>query len=416
MKKLVVAALMVLSTSAAFAGPSESLKAILKAENYAEAQQLVNSNLAQLTDNAEKAAAYNKLVDLAFGQVDKIRNVMMENSAAQQMGKEAKPVDEEGLYTSLSEAFDAAQECYKYDNLPNAKGKIKAKFSDANAQRLYALRGYLINGGGFYQGKDNAKAFKLLSQYCESADYPMFAKVKNAEDPDLTNAAFFASYMALQNKDYANAEKYSELSLKDPEHGKDALSIKLEAMKHQLNNHEDSVAYTGKVKALFEKDPDNQVLFATLIDSYNALGQSDEARKLVDDRLAAAPNNFVALLVKGQFLEREKKYEEAADFLKKALANAPEQSKLYATATIGDCYFFHAQERLNAFKGALSPAAKKAFEPVYNQAISYYEAAKKLDVDQSQKSLYAPRLYNAYYFLYGEADARTQEAKSYAGY
>lgn len=416
MKKLVVAALMVLSTSAAFAGPSESLKAILKAENYAEAQQLVNSNLAQLTDNAEKAAAYNKLVDLAFGQVDKIRNVMMENSAAQQMGKEAKPVDEEGLYTSLSEAFVAAQECYKYDNLPNAKGKIKAKFSDANAQRLYALRGYLINGGGFYQGKDNAKAFKLLSQYCESADYPMFAKVKNAEDPDLTNAAFFASYMALQNKDYANAEKYSELSLKDPEHGKDALSIKLEAMKHQLNNHEDSVAYTGKVKALFEKDPDNQVLFATLIDSYNALGQSDEARKLVDDRLAAAPNNFVALLVKGQFLEREKKYEEAADFLKKALANAPEQSKLYATATIGDCYFFHAQERLNAFKGALSPAAKKAFEPVYNQAISYYEAAKKLDVDQSQKSLYAPRLYNAYYFLYGEADARTQEAKSYAGY
>ena len=40
MKKLVVAALMVLSTSAAFAGPSESLKAILKAENYAEEQGL----------------------------------------------------------------------------------------------------------------------------------------------------------------------------------------------------------------------------------------------------------------------------------------------------------------------------------------------------------------------------------------
>ena len=39
MKKLVVAALMVLSTSAAFAGPSESLKAILKAENYAEASR-----------------------------------------------------------------------------------------------------------------------------------------------------------------------------------------------------------------------------------------------------------------------------------------------------------------------------------------------------------------------------------------
>ena len=55
MKKLMFAALMLLSTSAAFAGDSEPLKAILKAQSYAEAAELIKANLGQLTDNAEKA-------------------------------------------------------------------------------------------------------------------------------------------------------------------------------------------------------------------------------------------------------------------------------------------------------------------------------------------------------------------------
>ena len=43
MKKLMIAAMMLLTTSAAFAGDSEALKAILKAKTYAEAQELVKA-------------------------------------------------------------------------------------------------------------------------------------------------------------------------------------------------------------------------------------------------------------------------------------------------------------------------------------------------------------------------------------
>ena len=64
MKKLLFAALMLLSTSAVFAGDSEPLKAILKAQTYAEALDLLKANLAQITDNAEKARAYDKLYEL----------------------------------------------------------------------------------------------------------------------------------------------------------------------------------------------------------------------------------------------------------------------------------------------------------------------------------------------------------------
>src|SRR3712207_7280268 len=66
MKKLMIAAVMLLSTSFAFAGDSEPLKAILKSKTYEEAQNLVKSSLNQLANSEEKAKAYNKLVDLAI--------------------------------------------------------------------------------------------------------------------------------------------------------------------------------------------------------------------------------------------------------------------------------------------------------------------------------------------------------------
>ena len=57
MKKIMIAALMILSTSAAFAGDSDVLKTILKAKTYAEAEQLVKSSLGQLANDGEKAKA-----------------------------------------------------------------------------------------------------------------------------------------------------------------------------------------------------------------------------------------------------------------------------------------------------------------------------------------------------------------------
>lgn len=405
MKKLLMAALMFLATSAAFAGSSDALKAILKASSYTEAEQLINSSLDQMTDNAEKAQAYNHVVELALNKF---------NTESQKKEK----ADEKGMYDALAEAFKAANECYKYDQLPNAKGKVKPKYSDALGVKLYSLRPMLINAGGFYQSSDTKKAFELLSTYVTSNDDPVFEKIKTdaSKDPNYLNAAYFAGYMALMNQDYANAEKFAGMAVTDSVNGTQALNIQLQAMKMQMKTKEDSTAFIGKCKALYEKFPDNQIIFANLVDTYSQMNMNSEAEALVDSRLAKSPNDFVALMVKGQFLEQQNKFEEAADALKKSLENAPEQSKLVINATIGDCYLYHAQTRLDKIKGVLSKAAKDQFIPVYNNAIKYYEAAKALDTDGSQKSRYAARLYSCLYFVYGEADPKTQEAKTYAGY
>ncbi len=414
MKKLFIAAMMVLSTSAAFAADSDALKAILKAKTYDEAKALIGTST--LANDAEKAEAYNKLVDLAYDAFENERNNMLENETAKTMGQQpSKTVDEAKMYTSLAQAIEAAQESYKYDQMPNEKGKVKPRYAKKNAERLYPARPFLINGGGFFQNKDDAKAYQLLAAYCETAEAPLFASVKK-EDKDLPNAAFFASYMALNKKDYAAAEKYAGYAIGDAERGVDAQKIQLAAMQGQLKSHEDSVAYVQKLEGMIAKDPNNETIFSTLTGLYSMMGQGAKADKMIDDRLAANPNDYAALIQKGSIESQRKNYDAATAALEKALPMAKDDdTRITINAAIGECYFFKAQERVNNFKGVLSPAAREQFNVVYNKAISYLEAAKKLDVMKEQKRSWAYPLYGSYYFVKGAEAPETQSAAADAG-
>ena len=417
MKKLFVAALMVLSTSAAFAGDSDALKNILKVKSYAEAESIISSTVNSLASDAEKAAAYNHLAQLAWEQFFKQQSALQENQIAEQMGQKAKnTIDDDVMYTSLSQAIEAANQSYGFDIKPNEKGKVKPRFAKDNAAKMYNVRAFLINGGGFFQGKDDAKAFKMLSQYIESAEYPLFADVKKAEDANLSNAAFYASYMALTNKDYAAAEKYAALALGDAERGSDAQKIQLAAMQAQLQNHEDSLGYVKKLEVLLEKNPNDDVVMSTLCALYSNLGQGDKADKMLNDKLAADPNNYNALMIKGQIESQKKNYDVAAESLEKALAQAKDDDiKCVLNAAIGECYFYKAQERVNNYKGVLSPAAREQFNVVYDKAIKYLEEAKKLDVMKEHKRSWAYPLYGSYYFVKGPEAPETQSAAADAG-
>ena len=80
-------AMMLVASATSFAGDSDALKAVTKSKNYAEAAQLLKQNIDQMTDAAEKAKAYNHLVDLAMKKVTKETGIILENQVGQQMGR-----------------------------------------------------------------------------------------------------------------------------------------------------------------------------------------------------------------------------------------------------------------------------------------------------------------------------------------
>ena len=312
-------AVMFVASATAFAGDSDVLKAILKAKTYAEAEQLVKSTLDQLASPAEKAKAYNKLVDLAMADFDAQNAIVTENQVNKQMGKEEKPVDMNVMNTAAYNALCAAMECDKYDQQPNEKGKVKPAFAEKNAQRMWTSpRFALVNAGqDALTAGDNANARKYWQIFVLSDAEPMFANSDRTQQKDFFGqVARFAAIFAYQDKDIDMANKLADIAMKDPQEYENALNLKLEILGDGLKTKEDSLNYCNKLKDIYAEHKTDGVM-EKLYNTLFGLGEKDAAFMVLDDALAENPNNFVALADKGLGILNEKP-EEAATYLKKA--------------------------------------------------------------------------------------------------
>ena len=294
MKKFFIMAMLAVAATSTYA---QDIKSVLKAKDYAEAQSQLNSCLSSLS-NEEKAKAYNKLVELSMQKVNKENSTIVENQALQQMGQQAKPVDMQGFYTSLTNALNAAQECDKYDQMPNAKGKVSPKFHKKNQATLWTLRPQLINAGqDCLQKDDNKGALAYYAAYVESGNSSLFADMDKTKSPDtyLGEVARVASVIAFQEKDMETANKYCDVALKDTASYKDALNLKMAMMQQQMKTKEDSVKCLKTFEELYANDKNNESIFTNLATLYGNLGMKAEQDKCIQERLAADPKCFVEI-------------------------------------------------------------------------------------------------------------------------
>ena len=393
MKKFFIMAMLAVAATSTYA---QDIKSVLKAKDYAEAQSQLNSCLSSLS-NEDKAKAYNKLVELSMQKVNKENSTIVENQALQQMGQQAKPVDMQGFYTSLTNALNAAQECDKYDQMPNAKGKVAPKFHKKNQATLWTFRTQLINAGqDCLQKDDNKGALAYYAAYVESGNSSLFADMDKTKAPDtyLGEVARVASVIAFQEKDMETANKYCDVALKDTASYKDALNLKMAMMQQQMKTKEDSVKCLKTFEELYANDKNNESIFTNLATLYGNLGMKAEQDKCIQERLAADPKCFVAWAVKGQAEMNASKWDEAIADFKKAIEIKP--SALVLT-WMGYCNNNKAAnlQDVNQQKVLLAETEK------------YLEKAKELDPEQKEAN-WKYLLYNTYYVLYGADDARTK--------
>lgn len=420
MKKMMIAALMLLGTSTAFAGDSDQLKAILGMKSYEQAEQKLKENLASLPNAEEKAKAYNHLVTLAMAQYDAQSTIQLENQTAKQMGgKGDKPVDLNKLYDGAYKALLNAVECNKYDQMPNAKGKVKPRYA-GNAQNIWNARVQLVNAGqDASQAQKNDDVLKFWGLFVATDEDPLFngidPKNRESEKAYFGQVARFAGIYAFQAKDYAAASKYAQIAMKDPKEYKEALNLALSCEQVQLKTKEDSVKFAEHVKGFYEKDPKSDILFGTLVSTYNQMGMTTELNALLDAKEKEDPNNFYVYAVRGQNAMLAQDLDKAIEAYRKAVEIQPENAQIIAY--LGACLFDKAQkaeERAAGKTGRLPQAARAQIEPVFKEAEQFLEKAKQLDPDQA-KSSWRYALYRVYYRLYGAQDARTVEAQKEAG-
>ena len=398
MKKLIVAAMMVLGATSAFAGDSDALKAVMKAKTYAEAETLLKQNLGQLANDAEKAKAYNKLVDLSMKAYNDQQSIMQTN----QIMKKNDPIDENAMNEGAYNALMNAIECYKYDQLPNAKGKVAPKFG-SNAARVWAARVQLVNAGQTAAQNNKAdEVLKYWGAFLDTDSEPLFASVdakqKDGEKEYIGQVALFAARYAYQAKDAARCEKYCDIAMKSEKEAKDALNLKLYVMKDGLKTHADSLAYVDKLKGLYAQDENNDVILDGLNSMYSSMKMEKEQEALLNAAIAKNPSNFVALANLGMMFIQKNDADNAIKNLKLALAAKPDN--VTVLTYLGACY--------NSKAGALQdPNGRKV---VYKEAIKVLDKAKELDPEKAQANWGYTR-YQAYYGYYGPTAAETKKAE-----
>ncbi len=398
MKKLIVAAMMVLGATSAFAGDSDALKAVMKAKTYAEAEALLKQNLGQLANDAEKAKAYNKLVDLGMKAYNDQQSIMQTN----QIMKKNDPIDENAMNEGAYNALMSAIECYKYDQLPNAKGKVAPKFG-GNAARVWSARVQLVNAGQTAAQNNKAdEVLKYWGAFLDTDSEPLFASIdakqKDGEKEYIGQVALFAARYAYQAKDAARCEKYCDIAMKSEKEAKDALNLKLYVMKDGLKTHADSLAYVDKLKGLYAQDENNEVILDGLNSMYSSMKMEKEQEALLNAAIAKNPSNFVALANLGMMYIQKNDADNAIKNLKLALAAKPDN--VTVLTYLGACY--------NSKAGALQdPNGRKV---VYKEAIKVLDKAKELDPEKAQANWGYTR-YQAYYGYYGPTAAETKKAE-----
>ena len=405
MKKVMFMAMMMVASATSFAGDSDGLKAILKAKTYDEANQLLQQNVGSLADAAEKAKAYNHVLEIVMKKVDAETKIITENQLAVQMGGGAdkqKPYDTLGLANAICQSLELASECNKYDQQPNAKGKIAPKFAEKNALRVWSNRVHLVNIGQEEAKKGNdANVLKFWGTFVDSRNEPLFAAMdKNPESAYVGQVALFAGRYAFQAKDMERANRYFDEAMKDPEQKKEALGFKIYAMKSVLKTRQDSIDFANKLKPLLDENPDNDAIIDGLYSVYDGLKMKAEQKSLLEGILAKNPNNFVALADLGIMHIGENDYTAAIPFLRKAIAVKDDNASVL--------YYLATSLCIMAQDDKTTAADKKNY---YKEAVELYDKCKQVDPDMMQIK-WGYNRFNAYYNYYGPEAPETKQAEA----
>lgn len=401
---MMIAAMLVLGASAAFAGDSDALKAITKEKDYAKAVELVKSSLGQLASSGEKAKAYEHLTRLALQKFDKENAIQAANMQAQITKQKVEPYDTLGFYQAAYDATQNALECFKYDAEPNEKGKVKPRFTEALTPLIANARMQLVTAGNYYaQLNDQDNVLKYWGSFLDSDNLPYFQSTKEQEKQFLGQVAYYTAQYANQAKKYDLAEKYADIATQDTAVAKQAQAFKLAMAQRNLKTKADSVAYVQKLAAMYEKEPDNEMIFGQLSNFYSLMGMTKEFDALVDAKIAKNPNDFTAWALKGQALMNRNStatnpdWKGCVEAFKKAVSIDQTNPVVYTYLGFS----------MNAMASVINGDRAQQLA-LYKESMGYLDKAKELDPNR-EKANWAYPLYQCYYSVYGANDPKTKE-------
>lgn len=326
-----------------------------------------------------------------------------------------KGSDEAAMYTGLYNMYAPYVKADELGQLPDSKGKIKNKVRDDIQKNLRSAHGYYINGGIYYNDKqDFKKAADFFEIYWEMPNLEMFkdSKLPLVNPLDTANTyhviKYYASISAVQAQDHDRAirllNKIIDEGYAPNSAYKESDPYELLAAEYKTKN--DSVSFSNVLAKGAQLFPDNVFFTSNLINEYIKGGRIQDALTYLDQAIANDPNNTCDLMtVKASLYAEQKDYTNAEPTYLAAL-NADENCEK-ALEGVGVLYVLQAQD-LKELAGQTTNRKEQAeldekTSALYLKALPYLEKYTDLlrtrNADKADIRLALTKLQNVYYNL-----------------
>ena len=392
MKKIIFTALVAAFATTSFA---QDIVKQMKGQSYSDAVSTLNSALSGLSAE-QKAKGYNQLVEIGYPDASKAYEAI--TLASMQKNKV-----EFSTYTAIVNALNDAVKCDEFDNQPNDKGKVAPKFRKKNADRLANFRSVLINAAN--ETTDPDQKLSLANAYINSSESPLFAEILKNGDQYIGYAQFFAAAAYYNKENWNKAAEYAEKALKFDDVKENAEQYLVSALTKNLKTKADTLAYLKKLN-----DINADKYMAQIASLYNQIGEKELSSKILNDAIAANPNNKMAYAIKGENAMNAKDWDEAIKNFKKTVEIDPEFVAVWFN--LGVCASskgFDLNEQLSE-NGRLTPENDAKVKDALKEAMGYYEKVRSLDPNREKVSNWPYQLRMIYNAL-GETDKANEITK-----
>ena len=395
MKKILMMAMMAAAATTAFAQEAlvKEAKKLYSSGNLAEAAQKLTPALTS-AETADKAAAWNLMNDIQYKiYSDEYQKILLN-----------QPADTLKAVKAFLDGFNAANECDKYAQQPNEKGKVKNPYRKGNANRYMNERHLMYNiAVSFYQHQNMKSAIKAWESYIATGEssLPLYEESKMAPDTLIYDAAYNSAYLSYLEKDYDTALKLAEKAKSLNADKEEACTdLILYAMKDKCTNHADSLVYLARVKEAHKANPKRDLYFNMLQEYYVRANDSESLIAWTKEEIQIDPNNKMAWALLGEAEMNSENWDAAIEHFKKAAELDP--TWVPVIFNTGICYNSKAivmNDQLTDKKTMrISNENAEKVKDVLREAQKYLEKTKELDPKFEQARWPYP-LYRIYYTL-----------------
>jgi len=336
MKKFVFTGLLCFLVSLSFGQKKvvNSVKNELKntPPNFTEARNLIKGALTD-PETANDAETWYVAGQIEDKQFDSERNKEI-------LGQ--KP-NEDVMFSALEGVLPYYLKAVALDQIPDAKGKIKPRFTKDIRASVRANRSYYINAGlHSYENKNYQQAYEDFKMYGDIPAMDLFKGEKwDIAKGDTTelqiryyaglaaslipdHQAAIALYDEIKNTGYVDNTIFTESDV-------------YQRLSYEYTQTNDSTAFEKIIKEGFDKFPGEEYYVSNLINLSINSGKFDEAISYLNKAISQHPENAQLYDVMGQVYEASKNMDEAISYMKKALDKDP--NNIDFLSHIGRVYF-----------------------------------------------------------------------------